>query len=85
MRNIYLTDSDEKAVVDLIKDHEQLYHKTHEKFKDKAKKDCLWERFVSSHELSMCARCARLGLNSKGPAMENSHSQAPKDMTERQN
>ena len=41
MTNIYLTDSDEKATVDFVKDHEELYDKTNEHFKDKAKKECL--------------------------------------------
>ena len=28
MTNIYLTDSDEEAIVDFVKDHEELYDKT---------------------------------------------------------
>ena len=46
----YLTDSDKDGIVDFVKDHEELYDKTHEKFKDKARKDCLWERFVISRK-----------------------------------
>ena len=52
MTNIYLMDSDEEALVDFVTDH-QLYDKTNEHFKDKARKECLWERF----------KCSRLGLN----------------------
>ena len=37
MTNIYLTDSDEEAFVDFVKDHEEFY-KTKEHFKDKARK-----------------------------------------------
>ena len=33
MINIYLTDSDEEAIVDFVKDHEELYDKTNEHFK----------------------------------------------------
>ena len=51
--NIYLIDSGEEAMVDFVKDHQELYDKTQEKFKDKAKKDCLWERFASSCNLSV--------------------------------
>ena len=40
MTNIYLTDSDE-AIVDFVKHHEWLYNKTHENFKDKARKEGL--------------------------------------------
>ena len=34
---ICLTDSDEKAIVDFVKDHEELYDKTNKHFKDKAR------------------------------------------------
>ena len=43
MTNIYLTDSDEKEFVDFVKDHEELYDKTSEHFRDKARKELLWE------------------------------------------
>ena len=48
--NICLTDSDEDSIVDFVSYHEELYNK---KFKDKARKVCLWERFASSHNLSV--------------------------------
>ena len=51
-KNIYLTDSDE-AIVDLVKDHEELFDKTNGNFKDKASKECLWERLTSSCKLSV--------------------------------
>ena len=62
MMNIYLTDSDEEATVNFVKDHEELYDKTNKHFKVKARKDCLWERFASSCNLSMkaCKTLARL-------------------------
>ena len=41
MTNIYLTDFDEKAIVDFVKVHEELYDKTNEHFKAKARKECL--------------------------------------------
>ena len=47
MTNIYLTYSDKEVIVDFVQDHEELYDKTNEHFKDKARKDCLWERFAS--------------------------------------
>ena len=49
MTNIYLIDSDEETIVDFVKDHD----KTNDKFKDKARKDCLWEGFTSNHNLSV--------------------------------
>ena len=48
MTNIYLTDSDEEAIVDFIKDYEELYNKTNKHLKEKARKDCLWKRFANS-------------------------------------
>ena len=71
MTNIYLTDSDEEAIVHFVKDHEELYDKTNGHFKDKGEKECLWERFANSRKLS---KCAKLGLNPKGLAMANSPS-----------
>ena len=78
MTNIYLTDSDEKAIVDFVKDHEELYDKTNVHFKHKARKDCLWERFARSYKLSVKAcktwfksqrtRCGKLTQSSSGQA-----------------
>ena len=36
MTNIYLMDLDEEAIVDFVKDHNELYDNTNEHFKDKA-------------------------------------------------
>ena len=35
MSSIFLSDSDEKAIVEFVKQHEELYHKTNDSFKDK--------------------------------------------------
>ena len=51
MTNIYLTDSDE-TIVDFVKDHEELYDKTSEHFKDNTRKEHVWERFANSRKLS---------------------------------
>ena len=53
MTNIYPMDPDEEAIVDFVKDHEELYNKTNEHFKDQARKECLWERFANSLKLSI--------------------------------
>ena len=44
MTNIYLTDLDEEAILNFVKDHEKLYDKNNKQFKDKGRKECLWER-----------------------------------------
>ena len=57
MTNIYLTDSDEEAIVDyceaIVKNHKELYNKTSEHFKDKARKEFLWELFDKNLKLSV--------------------------------
>ena len=52
----YLPDSDKEVIVDLITDHEELCDKMHQKFKDMAKRECLWERFASSCKPSVKVR-----------------------------
>ena len=64
---IFLTDSDNEVIVDFVKDDEELYDITHQHFKDRAKKNCLWERFASSQNLS--GKVNRLGSNAKGLAI----------------
>ena len=39
--------------MDFVKDHNELHDKTSEHFKDKAKKEFLWEQFAKSHKLSL--------------------------------
>ena len=51
MSNIYLTDLDEEGIVDFVIDHKELYDKTNEHFKDKARKECLWDRFTNSSKM----------------------------------
>ena len=48
MKSIFLSDSDEEAIVDFVKQHEELFHKIHEKFKDKQRKERLWESVGST-------------------------------------
>ena len=38
MTNVFITDSDQEAIVDFVKDHEELYNKTSEHFKNNARK-----------------------------------------------
>ena len=80
MTNIYLTDFDVQAIVDFVKDHEELYNKTNEHFKEKARKDCLWERFPSSHKLSVKTWFKSQRTRYKKLTQSNS-SQAHQEMT----
>ena len=58
--NIYLTDSDE-TIVDFVKDHKELYHKTNEHFVVSGSSSPTVSRILS--------RCARPGLTHKGHVM----------------
>ena len=80
MMNFYLTDSDKKAIVDFVKDYEELYCKTNEHFMAKARKECLWERSASSRNLSVkvCKTHYRKLTQLKS-------GQAPNEMAKRQN
>ena len=44
MKSIFLSDSDEEAIVEFVKQHEELYDKTNDSFKDKQRKERLWEQ-----------------------------------------
>ena len=85
--NIYLTDLDEEAIVDFVRDKEELYNKTNEHFKDKAIKDCMWERYSSTGNLSV--KVCKTQFESQGTRYrkltQSKSGQAPKEMTERQN
>ena len=52
MKSIFLSDSDEDAIVDFVQ-HEKLYDKTRAKFKDKQRKEGLWETVAASRNLSV--------------------------------
>ena len=52
MKSIFLSDSDEEAIVDFVKQHEELFDKTHEKFKDKQRKErnsCSFREFTCQY------------------------------------
>ena len=66
MTKIYLTDTDNEAIVDFVKDHEELYEKHNGKFNEKARKN-LWERFTpiskSVKELDLIPKNSMWQLN----------------------
>ena len=51
MKSIFLRDPDEEAISEFVKQHEQLYDKTNDSFKDKQKKERLWETLLSTRKL----------------------------------
>ena len=53
MKSIFLNDSDKEAIVEIVKQHEELYDKTNNSFKDKQKKERLWEQLAATRNLSI--------------------------------
>ena len=51
MISIFLSDSDEEAIVEFVKQHEELYDNTNDSFKDKQKKERLWEQLAATRNL----------------------------------
>ena len=51
MKFIFLSDSDEEAIAEFVKQREELYDKTNDSFKDKQKKKRLWEQLAVTRNL----------------------------------
>ena len=51
MKSIFLSDSDEEAIVEFVKQHEELYDKTNDSLKEKQKKERLWEQLTATTNL----------------------------------
>ena len=78
MKSIFLSESDEEAHIDFVKQHEELFDKTHTKFKDKQRKEGLWETVAASRNLSVstvkkwfetqCTRYGKLTQTKSGQA-----------------
>ena len=51
MKYIFLSNSDKEAIVEFVKQHEELYDKTNDNFKDKQKKERLWEQLAATRNL----------------------------------
>ena len=83
MKSIFLSDSDEEAIVEFVKQHKELYDKTHAKFKDKQRKKGLWETVAASRNLSVntvkkwlkaqCTRYGKLTHTKSGQATVKEH------------
>ena len=82
IKSIFLSDSDEEAIVEFIKQHEELYDKTNDSFKDKQKKEILWEQIAATRNLpiktvkkwfeTQCTRYGKLTQTKSGQAAEKS-------------
>ena len=82
MKSIFLSDSDEEAIVEFVKQHKELYDKTNDSFKDKRKKERLWEQLAATRNLpvktvkkwfdTQCTRYGKLTQTKSGQAAEKS-------------
>ena len=82
MKSIFLSDSDEDAIMEFVKQHEELYDKTNDSFKDKQKKERLWEQLAATRNLpvktvkkwfdTQCTRYGKLTQTKSGQGAENS-------------
>ena len=51
MKSIFMSDSDKETIVEFVKQHKELYDKTNDSFKDKQKKESLWEQLAATRNL----------------------------------
>ena len=85
MKSIFLNDSDEEAIVEFVKQHEELYDNTNDSFKDKQKKKGLWEQLAATRNLpvktvkkwfdTQCSRYGKLTQTKSGQGAEKSTEQ----------
>ena len=85
MKSIFLSDSDEEAIMEFLKQHEELYDKTNDSFKDKQKKERLWQQLAATRNLpvktvkmwfeTQCTRYGKLTQTKSGQAAEKSTEQ----------
>ena len=82
MKSIFLSDSDEEAIVEFVKQQEELYDKTNNSFKDKQKNERLWEQLSAIRNSSVktvkkwfetqCTRYGKLTQTKSSQAAEKS-------------
>ena len=82
MTSIFLSDSDKEAIVEFVKQHEELYDNTNDSFKDKQKKERLWEQLAATRNLpfktvkkwfdTQCTRYSKLTQTKSGQGAEKS-------------
>ena len=59
IKSIFLSDSDEEAIMEFLKQHKELYDKTYGKFKDKQRKEGALGK-TSSFQEFICQRCQEM-------------------------
>ena len=78
MKSIFLSDSEKEAIMEFVKQHEELYDKTSDSFKDKQKKERLWESLPGTYKTvkkwfeTQCTRYSKLTQTKSGQTAEKS-------------
>ena len=85
MKSIFLSDSDEEAM-EFVKQHEVLYDKTNNSFKDKQKKERLWESLAATRNLPVktVKKWFKTQRTRYGKLTQTKSGQAAEKSTERQ-
>ena len=86
VKSIFLSDSDEEAIVYFMKQHEELFDKTQVKFKDKQRKEGLWKTVAASRNLpvSTVKKWFKTQRTRYGKLTQTQSGQAAAKNTERQ-
>ena len=83
---MFLTPEDEEAVVDFVKENDELFNKKHELFKDRNMKDRLWTEFCQGRNLNVSQ--TRTWFESQrtryGKLSQKKSGQAARDLIERE-
>ena len=86
MKSIFLSDSDGEAIVEFVKQDKELYDKTNDSFKDKQKKERLWEQLAATRNLPVktVKKCFDTQRTRYGKLTQTKSGQAAEKSTERQ-
>ena len=86
MKSIFLSDSDKEVIVEFIKQHRELYDKTNDSFKDKQKKERLWEQLAGTRNfpIKTVKKWFEIQYTRYGKLTQTKSRQAAEKSTERQ-
>ena len=84
MKSIFLSDSDKEAIMEFVKQHEELHDKTNDNFKDKEKKERVWEQLAATRNLPIKTVKKRLNVPDMASSLITKSGQAAEKNTERQ-
>ena len=86
MKSTSLSDSDEEAIMEFIKQHEEIYDKTNDKSKDKQKKERLLETIAATRNVPVntVKKWVKIQRSRYGKLTQTKSGQTAEKSTERQ-